>query len=40
LGLVAQKVGDTATARRALKLAADSDFRGKEDARKALALLK
>jgi tetratricopeptide (TPR) repeat protein len=41
-GMVTQKTGDTASARRALNLAvaAKIDFPGKEDARKALSLLK
>jgi predicted Zn-dependent protease len=41
LGMAAQKVGDTITAKAALgkALASPSNFRGKEDARKAFALL-
>jgi Flp pilus assembly protein TadD len=42
LGMAAQKVGDTVTARQALRNAAESptNFRGKDEARKALAILK
>jgi Flp pilus assembly protein TadD len=42
LGMAAQKVGDTATARQALRKAAESpaNFRGKDEARKAVASLK
>jgi uncharacterized protein HemY len=42
LGMAAQKTGDNATAKKALEkaVASPANFRGKDEARKALALLK